>query len=206
MSEMSGLEKFEFFARDTPDSPQFPLKYRGSEIFLACDVAGYSNSLVSEQKENEDGSGGTQTSGHLDSPCINTGLSTGAPATDILGNSRIGAVDMGAYEYQGSVNPTPPTTPEGRLALTYTITKPSTAPAGKTVQYTYRWTSDKGDSLTHGPTTALADTVDMDLVQAGETWTVTVTPKYDTTSGIPATAKVKILSPQNTVNQWMLYK
>jgi parallel beta-helix repeat protein len=33
------------------------------------------------------------------SPCINAGTSTGAPTTDILGNPRIGAPDIGAYEY-----------------------------------------------------------------------------------------------------------
>src|SRR5207302_1962326 len=30
-----------------------------------------------------------------DSPCIDAGSSTGAPATDILGNPRIGAPDIG---------------------------------------------------------------------------------------------------------------
>ncbi len=67
--------------------------------------------------------------------------------------------------------------------------------------------SPEAPFFTHGPTTALADTLtEMNLVQAGETWTVTVTPSYDTTSGTPASAKVKILSPQNNVNQWILYK
>ncbi len=35
------------------------------------------------------------------SPAINSGTGT-TPATDILGNSRIGGMDLGAYEYQGS--------------------------------------------------------------------------------------------------------
>jgi hypothetical protein len=37
------------------------------------------------------------------SPCIDAGLTTGAPSTDILGNPRGGgAPDIGAYEYQGA--------------------------------------------------------------------------------------------------------
>ncbi len=44
------------------------------------------------------------------SPAINAGTSTNAPATDILGHSRVGAVDIGAYEYGGTAT-TPPTTP-----------------------------------------------------------------------------------------------
>jgi hypothetical protein len=40
------------------------------------------------------------------SPCINAGTATGAPATDILGNLRVGLPDIGAYEYQ------PPTAAE----------------------------------------------------------------------------------------------
>jgi hypothetical protein len=34
------------------------------------------------------------------SPCIDAASSAAAPATDILGNSRVGPPDMGAYEYQ----------------------------------------------------------------------------------------------------------
>lgn len=36
------------------------------------------------------------------SPCRDAGISTGAPLTDILGNSRIGLYDIGAYEVQYS--------------------------------------------------------------------------------------------------------
>jgi hypothetical protein len=36
------------------------------------------------------------------SPCRDAGTSTGAPATDILGNSRVGPYDIGAYEVQYS--------------------------------------------------------------------------------------------------------
>lgn len=37
------------------------------------------------------------------SPCRDIGIATGAPATDILGNSRIGNYDIGAYEVQYSM-------------------------------------------------------------------------------------------------------
>lgn len=36
------------------------------------------------------------------SPCMNAGLATGAPTTDILNRSRIGTIDIGAYELQYS--------------------------------------------------------------------------------------------------------
>jgi len=50
------------------------------------------------------------------SPAINAGTNSGAPATDILGNARVGTTDMGAYEFQGtpgilgSINAGGPTT------------------------------------------------------------------------------------------------
>ena len=34
------------------------------------------------------------------SPCVNNGISAGAPAFDLIGNPRLGNVDMGAYENQ----------------------------------------------------------------------------------------------------------
>ena len=37
------------------------------------------------------------------SPCINMGVASGAPLTDIYGNPRVGEVDQGAYEFQGMV-------------------------------------------------------------------------------------------------------
>jgi hypothetical protein len=36
------------------------------------------------------------------SPCKDAGTATGAPTTDITGAARVGNVDMGAYEFQGS--------------------------------------------------------------------------------------------------------
>lgn len=38
------------------------------------------------------------------SPCVNTGTSTGAPTTDIVGTTRGSSVEMGAYEYQAPLS------------------------------------------------------------------------------------------------------
>lgn len=136
------------------------------------------------------------------SPCLNAGLAAGAPTTDILGRARDNTPDLGAYERQAIA----PTAAKGELAITYRLTTPSNA-SGQTVQYTYRWTSTGGDSVTHGPTTATSDTLtEMNLVQAGETWTVTVTPNSGGLNGPSTTAKVKILDPQAGVVQWILYR
>ena len=137
------------------------------------------------------------------SPCLNAGLATGAPANDILGNPRDSKPDLGAYERQSIA----PTAAVGELTITYRLTKASTVPQGQTVQYTYHWTSDKGDNVTHGPTTATSDTLtETNLVQAGETWTVTVTPSSGGLNGPTTTAKVKILDPKSGVLQWILYR
>lgn len=60
----------------------------------------------------------------------------------------------------------PPSAPTGGLELTYHVKTPSTVSDGQGVLYTYVWSSDKGDRVTHGPTIALSDTLtEMDLVQ-----------------------------------------
>ena len=83
---------------------------------------------------------------------------------------------------------------------------PSTTTTGQPVQYTYRWTSDGGDEVVHGPTTATTDILtEMDLVQPGETWTVTVTPTAGGIEGPSAEAKVKILNPESGVSVWLVY-
>lgn len=40
----------------------------------------------------------------LESPCVDAGLTDGAPLTDILGNARVDGVDIGAYENQKGTN------------------------------------------------------------------------------------------------------
>ena len=60
------------------------------------------------------------------SPAINAGTGT-TPTTDILGNSRVGAMDLGAYEYQSS-----PTT---LTPVTVTTTETRTQAAGSTVVF-----------------------------------------------------------------------
>jgi len=50
----------------------------------------------------------------VDSPCIDAGDPTGAPAQDILGNARDSAPDIGAYEHQ-SATPTPTPTPKNAV-------------------------------------------------------------------------------------------
>lgn len=67
------------------------------------------------------------------SPVINKGSSTYAPAMDLLGASRVGAPDLGAYEYGGTVPapaPTPTPTPEPTPTPTPTPTpEPTPTPA-----------------------------------------------------------------------------
>ena len=46
----------------------------------------------------------------------------------------------------------------------------------------------------------------MNLVQAGETWTVKVTPKYDDVEDSSTLARVKILDPQSGTVVWILYR
>ena len=131
-------------------------------------------------------------------------------STYILGNARVGTPDMGAYEFPGvepTPTPDPPSAPTIALALTIIITDPSAADPGQTVFYTYRWTSDGGDEVTHGPTEALQDTLtETDLVQPGETWTVTVTPSADGMEGESVEAQVKILNPESGVAVWIVYR
>ncbi|HYG85022.1 MAG TPA: carbohydrate-binding domain-containing protein, partial [Azospirillum sp.] len=45
------------------------------------------------------------------SPAINAGTSSGAPSTDASGAARVGAVDIGAFEYGGTTAPPPAPTP-----------------------------------------------------------------------------------------------
>jgi hypothetical protein len=104
-------------------------------------------------------------------------------------------------------HPGPLSTPQGGLEITYHVKTPSVSPDGQPVQYTYVWTCDRGDSVTHGPTTMTSDTLtEMNLVQDGETWTVSVTPTSGDKMGTAATASVKFINIQSGVVVWSLYK
>lgn len=139
-----------------------------------------------------------------DSPCIDAGDPAGAPAYDILGRSRGVKPDIGAYEY---LNTTPMGAPQGGLEVTYHIKTPSTSPDGAAVRYTYTWSSDKGDLVTHGPTLATSDTLtEMNLVQDGETWTVHVTPSSGSITGPAAVASVKFIDLHSGVMIWSFYR
>jgi len=146
----------------------------------------------------------------MDFPCINAGTTDNAPENDILGRLRDAMPDIGAYEFPGvepTPTPAPPSAPTIALALTIIITDPSAVDPGQTVFYTYRWTSDGSDEVTHGPTEALQDTLtETDLVQPGETWTVTVTPSAGGIEGESVEAKVKILNPESGVAVWIVYR
>lgn len=100
-----------------------------------------------------------------------------------------------------------PTQPTGHSVLAYSLSTPSTDPEGGNVSYTYRWTSDHGDVVVHGPTTATQDVLtEWNLVQTGETWTITATPNDGSQNGPAATAMVKILDAKNGVAQWVCYR
>lgn len=104
-------------------------------------------------------------------------------------------------------HPGPPSTLQGGLVVTYTVRTPSTSPDGKPVQYTYAWTSDKGEKVTHGPTTATTDNlVETNLIHNGDTWTVRVTPRAGSYTGATVTATVKFVNVQNGVAVWSFYK
>lgn len=101
----------------------------------------------------------------------------------------------------------PPSQPQGHIVLAYGLDVPSTDPDGDSITYAYRWTSDSGDLVLHGPTPATSDIMaEWQLVQTGETWTVTVTPSDGKTNGQPATGKVKIIDADTGAVKWMLYK
>jgi ELWxxDGT repeat protein len=104
-------------------------------------------------------------------------------------------------------HPGPPSTPLGGLVIAYKIRTPSVSPDGQTVQYTYVWTSDKGDRVTHGPTTATMDVLDeMQLVSTGETWTVRATPSVGGRAGTAAVATVKFIDLRTGSVTWAFYK
>jgi hypothetical protein len=80
--------------------------------FINCAIQGYTSgytNCINLSATNNDPTGPNfynVTSGSENyritfaSPCRDAGLSTGAPLTDILGNSRVGPYDIGAYEVQ----------------------------------------------------------------------------------------------------------
>ncbi|WP_431854107.1 FG-GAP-like repeat-containing protein [Azospirillum sp.] len=63
------------------------------------------------------------------SPAIDAGAPDAAPATDITGASREGAVDVGAFEYRSAASPPAPTVPTVP-AMPTTPTTPAPSPAG----------------------------------------------------------------------------
>ena len=96
----------------------------GSPTFIHCDIAGFRGiGAINDGTRGNDGGGNieadpkflnfsnplgldnrwrTRDDGLMlpsNSPCINAGTATGAPATDILGNPHDGLPDIGAYEY-----------------------------------------------------------------------------------------------------------
>jgi Ca2+-binding RTX toxin-like protein len=92
-----------------------------------------------------DNGGATMTLGLLDnSPAINAGTSTGAPATDQRGHSRNGAVDIGSFE-SGPVNNAP----------VFSSTAIITATSGSAYSYNVGATDLDGDLLTISATTEL---------------------------------------------------
>ncbi|HYG87338.1 MAG TPA: carbohydrate-binding domain-containing protein [Azospirillum sp.] len=65
------------------------------------------------------------------SPAIDAGTSSGAPSTDASGANRVGAVDIGAYEYGGtSAQPPAPTPTSGTEATEVVVNAAGTAADG----------------------------------------------------------------------------
>ena len=111
------------WANDATTGPEI-YRYSGNPTFIHCDIAGFRGiKAINDGTRGNDGGGNieadpkfpnfsnplgldntwrTRDDGLLplsNSPCINAGTVTGAPATDILGNPRGGLPDIGAYEY-----------------------------------------------------------------------------------------------------------
>ncbi|HYG86298.1 MAG TPA: carbohydrate-binding domain-containing protein, partial [Azospirillum sp.] len=63
------------------------------------------------------------------SPAINAGTSSGAPSTDMTGANRVGAVDIGAYEY-GSTSAPPPAPIPSTTTAKVVVNAKGTAAAG----------------------------------------------------------------------------
>ena len=78
-------------------------------------------------------------------------------------------------------------------------------PGGQSVEYTYHWANDQGVEVTHGPTTSLTDILEANLPQAGEMWTITVTPNSEGLEGPSTSAIVEILNRDSDVDVWVLY-
>ena len=78
-----------------------------------------------------------------DSPCIDAGLAAGAPATDVLGNPRVGAPDIGAYEFLPETisKPGKPTgEPTSQVEQSYTYsTSGAVSSLGHPVEYSFDW-------------------------------------------------------------------
>lgn len=78
------------------------------------------------------------------------------------------------------------------LAPTVRIDPPSIDPEGSPVTYLYRWSTDSGKEVVHGPTGRLSDTLlETGLIVPGETWTIEVTPFADGVAGDVMTLRLR---------------
>jgi hypothetical protein len=119
------------------------------------------------------------------SPAINTGTDTGISATDLIGNSRVGTTDMGAYEYQGSPTTSTPTT----VANTPTTVATTSTSTPTTVVNTSTPTPSANTSTPTPP---------------GGTSTASTSTPTPTSSSSTAYNGYNLYAPFNTTNTYLM--
>ncbi|CAN5456558.1 hypothetical protein BH09SUM1_BH09SUM1_19370 [soil metagenome] len=101
-----------------------------------------------------------------------------------------------------------PTTPVIAPILHIELKTPSTADTAGTIMYSYLWSSSGGDGpFNHGPKPEVEDSLNEGsgaTFDVGETWTVAVTPMFNGTPGIPATAGFIITAEGVVFAGWMV--
>ena len=145
---------------------------------------------------------------NLDSPVLVDSLDTNAWQNHIseLATGLLALSDGvgGIWLARISDEDLPPRGGRIELAPTVSIDQLAIDPEGASVSYEYRWTSDTGKEVVHGPTDRLSDTlVETELIAPGETWTIEVTPYADGKAGAMITLRLRFST--STPTGWTIF-